>query len=128
MSEIAKLSAKIMTYYTVVNRSENHEWLSDEPEEHGGKDQGPKPTEIFLSSLASCILITIRMYAQRKEWNVGEIQIDLTMKSLEKGVEIIKNIRFSGILEPEQTKRLLEISNRCPVANIISNPVEFKFS
>ena len=128
MNEPVTLSARLKQDFTVENRTASHSWFADEPIELGGKDEGPKPTELFLSSLASCILITVRMVAQRKEWNTGEISILLTMNKLEKGVEIIKKISFENQLEEEQVKRLLDVSNRCPVAKIISNPIEFKFA
>ncbi len=128
MNDSIKLSASINHDFTVENRTSAHVWFADEPIEFGGKDEGPKPTELFLSSLASCILITVRMVAQRKEWNTGNISIDLTMNYLETGVEIIKKISFENQLEEAQVKRLLDVSNRCPVAKIISNPIEFKFA
>ncbi|MEY3237346.1 MAG: hypothetical protein RI883_1447 [Bacteroidota bacterium] len=128
MNDSITLSASLNQNFNVENRTATHVWFADEPIDLGGKDEGPKPTELFLSSLASCILITVRMVAQRKEWNTGKISIDLTMNQLEKGVEIIKKINFENQLEEEQVKRLLDVSNRCPVAKIISNPIEFKFA
>jgi putative redox protein len=128
MNNSVSLSAVLKQDFTVENHTAAHVWLSDEPIEFGGKDKGPKPTELFLSSLASCILITVKMVAQRKEWNTGNISIKLTMNHLEKGVEIVKNIHFENQLEEEQVNRLLDVSNRCPVAKILSNPIEFKFA
>ena len=128
MKKIASASAHINVDYTVVNTGGNHTFFADEHIDFGGQDKGPKPTEMFLAALASCILITLRMYAKRREWEVGEIHIDLTMNATEDGTEIVKNIEFSGVLNDEQKKRLLDISNRCPVAKIISNPIEFKFA
>lgn len=128
MNKLASVSASIMYDYKVVNTTENHTWISDEPLELGGQNEGPEPKEIFLSSLASCILITIRMYAQRRNWDVGEIHIDLTMNELDNGVEIIKDLSFSGELDDEQKEKLQEISKRCPVAKILANPIEIKFA
>ena len=127
MNDSVSISSLIKQDFTVENRTETHIWYVDEPMDLGGKDEGPKPTELFLSSLASCILITVRMVAQRKGWNTGVISIELTMNHREKGVEIVKHILFENQLEEEQVKRLLDVSNRCPVAKILSNPIEFKF-
>jgi putative redox protein len=127
MNDSVSISSLIKQDFTVENRTETHIWYADEPMDLGGKDEGPKPTELFLSSLASCILITVRMVAQRKGWNTGVISIELTMNHREKGVEIVKHILFENQLEEEQVKRLLDVSNRCPVAKILSNPIEFKF-
>lgn len=126
MNELAKVSSGIMYDYKVINTTDNHTWFSDEPLELGGQDEGPKPTELLLSSLASCMLITLRVYAQRRNWNVGEIHVDLVMNQLEEGVEIIKNIEFSGDLEDEQKTKLLAVSDRCPVAKILLNPIHIK--
>lgn len=128
MNKIAEVSASIMYDYKVINTVENHSWIADEPLELGGQDEGPKPMELFLSSLASCILITLRIYAQRRNWDAGEIHIDLILNELDEGVEIIKDISFSGNLEDSQKEKLLEISKRCPVAKILSNPIHFKFA
>lgn len=128
MNKIAAVSASIMYDYKVINTVENHSWIADEPLELGGQDEGPKPMELFLSSLASCILITLRIYAQRRNWDAGEIHIDLTLNELDEGVEIIKDITFSGNLEDSQKEKLYEISKRCPVAKILTNPIHIKFA
>lgn len=128
MNKIAAVSASIMYDYKVINTVENHTWIADEPLELGGQDEGPKPLEYFLSSLASCILITLRIYAQRRNWDAGEIHIDLTLNELEEGVEIIKDITFSGNLEDSQKEKLFEISKRCPVSKILTNPIHIKFA
>lgn len=128
MENIASLSASIMYDYKVINTTENHTWIADESLLVGGQDEGPNPKELFLSSLASCILITLRIYSQKRNWEVGDIHIDLSLNQLENGTEIVKDITFSGNLEDEQILKLKEISNRCPVAKILSNPIEFKFA
>lgn len=128
MSKIATVSASIMYDYKVINTVENHSWIADEPLELGGQDEGPKPMELFLSSLASCILITLRIYAQRRNWDAGEIHIDLQLNELEESVEIVKDITFSGNLEDDQKEKLLELSKRCPVAKILTNPIHIKFA
>src|SRR5882757_11179651 len=52
-----------------------HRLIVDEPEDNGGGDQGPTPTELLAASLASCTAITIEMYADRKEWDLGEVEV-----------------------------------------------------
>ena len=128
MSKISTISASIMYDYKVINTARNYTWLADEPMELGGQDEGPLPTELFLSSLASCILITLRIYAQRRNWDAGEIHIELSLSELENGVEIIKDISFSGNLENHQIEQLLEISKRSPLSKILSNTIEIKFA
>jgi putative redox protein len=112
--------------YQVVNTSAQHQWKSDEPIELGGKNTGPTPVELLLSALASCKMITMRMYAERKQWETGQIDIHLTIEQLADKTVIHKEITFAGALSDEQRNRLLEISNRCPVAKMITHPIEFK--
>src|SRR5437764_7369343 len=57
----------------------NGKFISDEPESSGGKDSGPDPFTLLLSSLASCTLITLRMYIDHKEWDVPEIAVNINM-------------------------------------------------
>jgi putative redox protein len=128
MNKISTISASIMYDYKVINTARNFTWFADEPIELGGKDEGPLPIELFLSSLASCILITLRMYAQRRNWDAGEIHIELSLSELENGVDITKDISFSGNLEKHQIEQLYEISKRSPLSKILSNPIDIKFA
>lgn len=113
--------------YTVVNSARNHTWLVDEPIEVGGLDLAQKPTEQLLSALVSCKIITVKMYAERKEWDVQNIYIDLVLGDKEGDKIIIeKSIKFEGNLTQEQKDRLIEISGRCPVAKLVANSFEFK--
>ena len=123
---IAEVRASLLEKYTVENNSREHSWISDEPTDVGGDDIGPKPTELFLSSLASCKLITLRMYAQRKEWDLQDARIYLAV--LERGEKVViqKSIEFEGDLDEKQKARLLDISGRCPVAKMLSGSIEYK--
>lgn len=121
-----ELNAYLGENYQVVNSSSGHQWRSDEPKELGGKNTGPTPVELLLSALASCKLITMRMYAERKQWETGRIDIHLSIEQLVDKTVIHKEITFAGALSDEQQNRLLEISNRCPVAKMITHPIEFK--
>jgi putative redox protein len=68
------------------------------------------------------------MYAQPRNWDVGEINIDLEMIEHEDRTEILKTIEFSGDLTMEQRERLLEISDRCPVAKLLKKTIDIKLS
>lgn len=115
-----------LTGYKVENKVDGHTLISDEPIELGGTDLGMDPTNIFLSSLASCVLITIRMYAQRKNWEIGESSISLSLIREDDSVTIEKKLSFSGELTEEQLKRLKSISDRCPVAKLVAGEIKFK--
>lgn len=125
MSSEVKIVAKNEDGFEVINFARNHSWLADEPIEYGGNDSAAKPTELFLSSLASCILITMRMYANRKQWKLGATSIELRYEKQENKTIIYKKITIAGDLLELEKARLLDIANRCPVAKIVSNPVEF---
>lgn len=114
------------TGFTVKMVSRGHEIIADEPEDVGGADLGAKPGELLLSSLAGCKLITMRMYAERKGWDIGETTISL--RYIEKGDPTIveKEIRFTGDLDEGQTKRLIDISGRCPVARMLKNSISYE--
>jgi putative redox protein len=123
-----ELKAYLGENYQVINEVAQHQWKSDEPEDLGGKNTGPTPVELLLSALASCKMITMRMYAERKQWETGRIDIHLTIEQLAEKTVIHKEITFAGALSDEQRIRLLEISNRCPVAKMITHPIEFKLN
>lgn len=123
-----ELKAYLGENYQVINEVAQHQRKSDEPEDLGGKNAGPTPVELLLSALASCKLITMRMYAERKQWETARIDIHLTIEQLAEKIVIHKEITFAGALSDEQRIRLLEISNRCPVAKMITHPIEFKLN
>ncbi|MDX2362854.1 MAG: OsmC family protein [Crocinitomicaceae bacterium] len=120
------LNASINKDYCVKNTSRDHTWISDEPISIGGTNNGPKPTELLLSSLASCKLITLQMYAQRKGWTVEKADIQLTIVGKEEKLIVEKSVQIEGDLTDDQIKRLIDISGRCPVAKMLSNSIEIK--
>lgn len=122
---MSKINSNITQGYRVVNSIRGHECVADEPIDEGGLDQGPKPTEIVLASLASCKLMTVKMYANRKGWKLDEVKVEL--EYLERGevAKVSKKIEFIGDLDEDQRKRLLDISGRCPVVKMLSKSIEF---
>jgi len=63
--------------YKTVMTAGNHELISDEPENVGGKDEGPDPYDYLLMALGSCSVITMKMYAERKKWPVEDIYVEV---------------------------------------------------
>ena len=58
-------------------RARDFTWLGDEPTGAGGTDTGPTPYEILLGSLAACITITLRLYADHKGIPLEEVHVRL---------------------------------------------------
>ncbi|MCO4814375.1 MAG: OsmC family protein [Flavobacteriales bacterium] len=121
------LIASLKEKYTVDNQSRNHQWYSDEPIDEGGADVGPRPTELLLSAIASCKLITIKMYADRKGWILNDVKIDLTLDKVERMNIITQKLNVDADLNELQIKRIHSISSRCPVALMMGDNVEFKY-
>ncbi|QNL48641.1 OsmC family protein [Olivibacter sp. SDN3] len=101
--------------------------IADEPESMGGTDQGLGPKELLLSSLGSCTAMTLRMYADRKKWDLQKVIISLNMEvvpsSHQQTTYIRNHIKLIGKLDADQRQRLLQIAELCPIHKILSNPV-----
>ncbi|MDI9311103.1 MAG: OsmC family protein [Limnohabitans sp.] len=109
--------------YTQV-QTENKIFFVDEPVVIGGTDLAPNPLEYFLGSLASCICITLQLYAKRKNWNPGKIEVNVQLDSNDvQNKKISKTICFENHLSSEQIERLLSIAEKCPVSKLISEAV-----
>jgi putative redox protein len=100
----------------------NHTLVVDEPVVAGGTDAGPAPTRLMAAGLASCIAITIEMYAQRKGWEVGavEVDVDVTYEDFTPS-SFAATIRLPPGLSKEQQERLLVIARKCPVHKVIAS-------
>jgi putative redox protein len=94
-----------------------HRLLADEQEESGGRDQGPSPTELLAGALASCTAITIEMYADRKEWELGQVEVmaEFTRGTADDPPKAEVDIRLPVELTDEQRERILKIAHKCPV-------------
>lgn len=106
--------------------SRSHHLLADEQEEVGGKNLGPGPGEFLMISLASCTAITLRMYADRKQWPVEKIKVEVNSEKEGKTTIFSRHIYLEGNLDETQRTRLLQIANACPVHKTLTNPIEIK--
>lgn len=77
-----------------------------------------------MISLASCTAITLRMYADRKQWPVTQIQVEVAMEKVEATTVFQREIFLAGELTDEQRERLLQIANACPVHKTLINPIQ----
>ncbi|WP_292010513.1 OsmC family protein [Chryseobacterium sp.] len=126
MSVTVKASLGTTKYYTEVTAGENT-IITDEPVDKGGQNKGLNPFEILATSLASCTAATLRMYIDRKEWNVEKIDVEVEMENypLTKTAIFKRNISFEGTdIDEEQIKRLHTIADACPVHKLLTNEIE----
>jgi putative redox protein len=106
----------------------DHQFFVDEPPEAGGQDSGPDPQELLAASLASCTAITMEMYAARKGWDVGHVEVDVEYCQAERGAptrfELV--MRLPDDVPEEQVARLRAISERCPIHRALEGEVIFQ--
>jgi putative redox protein len=101
-----------------------HTLLVDEPLDLGGADSGPRPTRLLAASLAGCIAITVEMYAERKGWEIGQIEVDVEMDyDGPAPSRFAVGLKLPTELSAEQRERLLKIASRCPVHKILAGEV-----
>jgi putative redox protein len=124
MRATARLEAKPFTHRIAIR---DHLLTVDEPQDIGGRDEGPTPQELLAASLASCVAITIEMYAQRKGWELGAIEVECDYETPDRGA----TTRFNLVLRPpsgctdEQLERLRAIAAKCPIHRALEGEVAF---
>jgi putative redox protein len=104
-----------------------HGITADEPTEHGGDDSAPSPQELLAASLASCTAITMEMYAERKGWQLPDVEVSVDYQPAERGCptrfELV--LRLGADVPEEQVQRLLTIAAKCPVHRTLEGEVMF---
>ncbi|MEL6538204.1 MAG: bifunctional alpha/beta hydrolase/OsmC family protein [Bacteroidota bacterium] len=121
--------------YTSEVIAAGHRFLADEPKSVGGNNLGPSPYDLLTASLGACTAMTLRMYANHKEWDLKEVTVhlqhekrhaqdsDATEKPNSKLDHIDRKLEIEGDLTEEQRQRLLEIADRCPVHRTLESQV-----
>jgi putative redox protein len=106
----------------------DHTLTIDEPLTQGGTDSGPDPQELLAASLASCTAITMEMYAARKGWEIGHVEVDVEYSPAERGCptkfELV--VRLPDDLPEEQAERLRAIAAKCPVHRVLDGEVMYQ--
>lgn len=123
--------------FTTSIQTKNHAFIADEPASIGGSDFGPSPYEYLNAALAACTVMTLKMYAERKQWDLKEVfvyishsrvhsnDLDISVEKPKFLDHISKKIKFLGNLDTSQKERLKEIASRCPVHKTIASEVIF---
>ena len=123
MSLIGHVTVSGEANYVTHIRAGKHELIADEPPVLGGTDAGPPPFGLLLSGLGACTSITLRMYAQKKGWELGTIGVRLKMLKEGEAEWIEREVSFSAALNEEQRARLAEICEKTPVTKVLKRGV-----
>ncbi|MBC2839380.1 bifunctional alpha/beta hydrolase/OsmC family protein [Robiginitalea sp. SC105] len=122
--------------FTTEMRVGNHRMLADEPEDFGGEDLGPSPYQLVAAGLSACTVMTLQMYARRKEWDLQRVEVHTSHDKEHaadcnacenEGARIDtfrREIRLFGNLEEAQVQKLLEIADKCPVHRTLHGPIQ----
>jgi putative redox protein len=121
MSRIAHVILESTGGYGAEVKAGRHHLITDESTAVGGADAGPAPFQLLLAALAACTSATLRMYAERKGWNLGTIhvELDITREGEQPPSKIGRIIKVSGTLDDSQRQRLAEIAEKTPVTRTL---------
>ncbi len=112
-----------------------HQLRADEPVAAGGGDTGPSPYDLLLAGLGACTAMTLRLYADQKQWPLDRVTVHLKHDKVHatdcaecetkegKIDRIDRNIEIEGALDDTQRARLLDIANKCPVHRTLHSEV-----
>ncbi|MDP9043116.1 MAG: (4Fe-4S)-binding protein [Bacteroidota bacterium] len=108
----------------------NGKFITDEPATSGGKDLGPDPQTLLLSSVASCILATLRMYIDRKNWDIPSITVNVNMyqETINDIISTVidRDLMMGDSVPDDQKIKLQEIANHCPISKILENDIKLR--
>jgi putative redox protein len=105
--------------YLAETKIRDHFVITDTTIAKGGLDSGPTPVEYLLIAIGGCVSITLRMYAARRNWDVGEIKVHVFQLKDENGAYLREEISFEKEITEDQRKRLLVFAAKCPVAKMV---------
>lgn len=109
----------------------SHSFLADVPASEGGSELGPSPHELMLAALGACTSMTVKMYAQRKEWKVTGVEVKLREEKItdpenasRTKIKIVRDVKLSGDLTDEQVDSLKGIADKCPIHKLLSGTTQ----
>jgi putative redox protein len=121
----ARASIGAVNYATAISTG-HHRFTADEGPELGGKDAGPAPYDLLCSSLGACTVITLRMYAERKQWPVTAVHADIHFVREGDKQRIDRVLTIEGAVDAEQKKRMADIAERTPVTLTLKGGLEIR--
>jgi putative redox protein len=92
-----------------------HTIFTDEPEKLGGTDTAPAPHELLAAAIASCVSTMIALYARRRDWQLGDVRVDVTYDADATPRHAEVTVHLPDDLTPDQTARLRRVADTCPV-------------
>jgi putative redox protein len=127
MSTALKATASRQDGFRHTVKIRGHELTVDERADNGGDDSGPEPLELLAASLATCTAVTMEMYARRKGWDAGGVEVTCDYTPAERGCPTRFNLlmRFPDTLAEDQVERLRVIAAKCPVHRTLDGEVMF---
>jgi putative redox protein len=114
-----------------------HRFTSDEQEPSGG-DGGPGPYDLLIAALGACTSMTLKSYARLKQWPLQDVVVKLKHERVyaedcagcedpDRRIDRVeRRITLTGPLSPEQTARLLQIADRCPIHKTLTHAVQVR--
>ena len=134
MSEVVVTSQENLR--NEVRYGAGHSFITDEPVAAGGEDAGPDPYTLLLAALGSCISMTLKLYARRKQWPLESVTVHLRQsrihaKDCEECLKdkdgfihrIERTVSITGPLSEEQRARLQEIAHKCPIHKTLASEI-----
>ena len=119
-------SIGLVNYRTeLISTAGKNQIIADEGNDAGGQNAGFTPSELLNAALAACTDITLRMYAERKKWNLQSVTtiVSFHHDSASNTSAVKREISITGNLTPEQKQRLLDVANKCPLHEVLNNPI-----
>lgn len=124
----AKVTIRSEHYKMDVESGGGNMLIADEPIEVGGNNLGSSPDELLCAALGACTAATLRMYADRKQWPLEGVSVEVSFERENSFSEtkIIRKIALTGILSDDQRERLMDIANKCPLHKTLSHPIHIE--
>jgi putative redox protein len=109
--------------YQVRVDAQGPSFFVDEPAELGGLASGPTPYDLISAALGACTVMTLRMYAKRKDFPLRDVQVSVThTRDPSTGRDTFdRGLYLDGPLDEAQTARLLAMADRCPVGRTLQS-------